>query len=69
LIKSKKLVGLRNLKHGFFNSSGGQSKKIYNLNNVLCYHRIYKNSTFNPTNSENLGVLKNKWLNIKYLNN
>ena len=46
-----------------------QSKKIYNLNNVLCYHRIYKNSTFNPTNSENLGVLKNKWLNIKYLNN
>ncbi len=29
MIKSKKLVGLRNLKHGFFNSSGGQSKKIY----------------------------------------
>ena len=29
MIKSKKLTGLRNLKHGFFNSSGGQSKKIY----------------------------------------
>ena len=46
-----------------------ESKKIYNINKVLCYHRISKNSAFNPTNSNNLGILKNKWLNIKYLNN
>jgi len=29
LIRSKKLTIKKNLKHGFFNSSGGQSKKIY----------------------------------------
>ncbi len=29
MIRSKKLTRLRNLKHGFFYSSGGQSKKIY----------------------------------------
>jgi len=29
LIKSKKLAKLKNLKHGFFNSSGGKSKGIY----------------------------------------
>ena len=29
MIKSKKLSRLRNLKHGFFNSSGGKSKGIY----------------------------------------
>jgi YfiH family protein len=29
LIKSKKLARLKNLKHGFFNSSGGKSKGIY----------------------------------------
>jgi len=46
-----------------------ESKKIYNLNKILCYHRISKNSAFNPINSDNIGILKNKWLNIKYLNN
>jgi polyphenol oxidase len=30
LIKSKKLLRIKNLKHGFFNSVGGQSKNIYN---------------------------------------
>jgi len=29
LIKSKKLSTIKNLKHGFFNSVGGKSKKIY----------------------------------------
>ena len=29
MIKSKKLASLKNLKHGFFNSSGGKSKGIY----------------------------------------
>ena len=29
MIKSKKLAKLKNLKHGFFNSSGGKSKGIY----------------------------------------
>lgn len=29
MIKSKKLARLKNLKHGFFNSSGGKSKGIY----------------------------------------
>jgi polyphenol oxidase len=29
LIKSKKLLKIKNLKHGFFNSIGGQSKDIY----------------------------------------
>ena len=29
MIKSKKLGRLKNLKHGFFNSSGGKSKGIY----------------------------------------
>ena len=30
MIKSKKLSKIKNLKHGFFNSIGGKSKKIYN---------------------------------------
>ena len=29
MIKSKKLTKFKNLKHGFFNSIGGHSKKIY----------------------------------------
>ena len=29
MIKSKKLTKIKNLKHGFFNSIGGKSKKIY----------------------------------------
>ena len=29
LIKSKKLTRVKNVKHGFFNSIGGQSKNIY----------------------------------------
>jgi len=30
LIRSKKLSKIKNLKHGFFNRTGGKSKKIYN---------------------------------------
>ena len=29
MIKSKKLTKIKNLKHGFFNRTGGKSKKIY----------------------------------------
>ena len=29
MIKSKKLLKIKNLKHGFFNSVGGKSKNIY----------------------------------------
>ena len=29
MIKSKKLLKIKNLKHGFFNSLGGHSKNIY----------------------------------------
>ena len=31
LIKSKKLSRIKDLKHGFFNSVGGQSKNIYKI--------------------------------------
>ncbi len=30
MIKSKKLLKIKNIKHGFFNKLGGKSKKIYN---------------------------------------
>ena len=30
MIRSKKLLKIKNIKHGFFNKTGGKSKKIYN---------------------------------------
>jgi len=45
-----------------------ESIKIYNIKEILCYHRIHKKSFFNNSNIKNLNLLKNKWLNIKYIN-
>ena len=33
MIKSKKLLKIKNIKHGFFNKTGGKSKKIYSTLN------------------------------------
>lgn len=40
--------------------------KFFNLDKILCYHRIHKNSAFNNTNNNNLNLLKNKWNFFKY---
>jgi glycosyltransferase involved in cell wall biosynthesis len=43
-----------------------ENKKFYNINEILCYHRIHKNSYFNNinNNNNNINILKKKWLNI-----
>ena len=33
MIRSKKLLKIKNIKHGFFNKTGGKSKKIYSTLN------------------------------------
>lgn len=38
-----------------------KNKKFFNLDNILCYHRIHKTSAFNNTNHYSLDLLKNKW--------
>jgi len=55
LIKSKKLSKIKNLEHGFFNSAGGKSKKIYkSLNCGL-------GSNDDPLNvKKNLNIVKKK---------
>ena len=40
--------------------------KFFNLDNILCYHRIHKTSAFNNTNHYSLDLLKNKWKYFKY---
>lgn len=40
--------------------------KFFNLDKILCYHRIHKNSAFNNTNNNNLNLLKNKWNFFKF---
>ena len=55
MIKSKKLSKIKNLKHGFFNRSGGKSKKIYNSLNCG------PGSKDNPLNvTKNLQIVKKK---------
>ena len=44
-----------------------EKKSFYNINKILCFHRIHKKSAFNTINSNNINIFKNKWLNIKYL--
>ena len=39
-------------------------KKFYNLSDVLCKHRIHKQSAFNNTNNYAVDDLKNKWFKI-----
>ena len=55
MIISKKLSKIKNIKHGFFNKTGGKSKKIYNSLN--CGH----GSKDDPSNvKENLRIVKKK---------
>jgi hypothetical protein len=55
LIKSKKLSKIKNLKHGFFNSDGGKSKKIYKSLNCG------PGSNDNPLSvKKNLNIVKKK---------
>jgi len=39
-------------------------KKIYNVPEILCYHRIHNSSCFNNNNTKYLDALKNKWQKI-----
>jgi teichuronic acid biosynthesis glycosyltransferase TuaG len=41
-----------------------ENKKFYNIDKILCYHRIHRKSFFNNTNSNNISILKNKWHNL-----
>ena len=53
MIISKKLSKIKNIKHGFFDKTGGKSKKIYNSLN--CGH----GSKDDPSNvKENLRIVK-----------
>ena len=55
MIKSKKLSKIKTIKHGFFNKSGGKSKKIYRSLNCG------PGSKDNPSNVEkNLQIVKKK---------
>ena len=55
MIKSKKLSKIKNLKHGFFNSDGGKSKKIYKSLNCG------PGSNDNPLSvKKNLNIVKKK---------
>ena len=55
MIKSKKLSKIKSLKHGFFNSIGGKSKKIYKSLNCG------SGSKDNPLNvKRNLNIVKKK---------
>ncbi len=55
MIISKKLSKIKNIKHGFFDKTGGKSKKIYNSLN--CGH----GSKDDPSNvKENLRIVKKK---------
>lgn len=36
-------------------------RKFYNVNEVLCYHRVHKQSAFNNTNNGNVDELKQLW--------
>ena len=55
MIKSKKLLKIKILKHGFFNRNGGKSKKIYKSLNCG------PGSNDNPSNvKKNLQIVKKK---------
>ena len=55
MIRSKKLAKIKNLKHGFFNRTGGKSKKIYKSLNCG------PGSKDNPINvKQNLQIIKKK---------
>ena len=55
MIKSKKLLKIKNIKHGFFNKTGGKSKKIYKSLNCG------PGSKDNPSNvKKNLKIVKKK---------
>lgn len=41
-------------------------KKFYNVDEVLCMHRIYKSSSFNNNNDLHVNDLRKKWLKIMY---
>ena len=40
------------------------NKKFFNIDKILCYHRIHNKSSFNVTNNNQVEELKNKWLNF-----
>ena len=44
-------------------------RTFYNLDNILCLHRIHKESAFNNTNHNHANDLKKKWFEIIYINN
>ncbi len=55
MIKSKKLLRIKNIKHGFFNKTGGKSKKIYSTLNCG------PGSKDNPSNvKKNLKIVTRK---------
>ena len=55
MIKSKKLSKIKNIKHGFFNKTGGKSKKIYKSLNCG------PGSKDNPSDvKKNLQIVKKK---------
>ena len=41
-----------------------QKKSFFNINQILCFHRISNNSAFNNTNHLYVDELKNKWKTI-----
>lgn len=43
-------------------------KKFYNVDKVLCMHRIHKTSSFNNKNDMYVNDLRKKWLKIMYNN-
>ena len=41
-----------------------KNRKFYNVNEVLTYHRIHKDSYFNHSNNDDVNKLKGKWLSL-----
>ena len=42
-----------------------ENKKFYNINEILCYHRIHKKSYFNNIDNNNINILKKKWFKYR----
>lgn len=45
-----------------------ERRKFYNIQDVLCKHRIHKSSAFNNVNSNYINELRTKWLNKMFGN-
>ena len=55
MIKSKKLLKIKNIKHGFFNKTGGKSKKIYSSLNCGPGSKDHQSIV-----KKNLNIVKNR---------